>query len=76
VEEMYGMAERSSRRSGCTSAGDVTADRCALERRARKIAALRAAFVEGERSGSSKPFDLEAFIRRCKKRGRAKAPSS
>jgi len=70
------MAERSSRRSGRTSAGDVIADRCAPERRARKIEALRAALIQGEQSGASKPFDLEAFIRRCKKRSRAKAPSS
>jgi antitoxin ParD1/3/4 len=67
------MAESSSRRTRGTSVGNVAADRRPPERRARKIAALRAALIEGERSGASTPFDLEAFIRRSKKRGRAKA---
>lgn len=28
----------------------------------RKVEALRAALIEGERSGPSKPFDFDAFI--------------
>jgi antitoxin ParD1/3/4 len=42
-----------------------------LEEREMKIEALRAAIIEGEQSGPSKPFDLEEFIdrkRRKKKR--------
>jgi antitoxin ParD1/3/4 len=35
-----------------------------LEEEEAKLAALRAALVEGERSGPAKPFDLEAFLRR------------
>jgi antitoxin ParD1/3/4 len=38
-----------------------------LEAEEAKLAALRAALVEGERSGRSTPFDFEAFIAR--KRG-------
>jgi antitoxin ParD1/3/4 len=42
-----------------------------LEEREMKIEALRAAIIEGEQSGPSKPFDLDGFIdskRRKKKR--------
>ena len=35
-----------------------------LEEREAKLVALRAALVEGEESGSSTPFDFEAFIAR------------
>ncbi len=47
------------------SANDVV---CAglqlLEEQETKLAALRAALVEGEQSGASTPFDFEAFIAR------------
>jgi antitoxin ParD1/3/4 len=35
-----------------------------LEERETKMAALRAALIEGEESGQSTPFDFEAFIAR------------
>jgi antitoxin ParD1/3/4 len=35
-----------------------------LEEREAKLAALRSALVEGENSGPSTPFDVEAFIAR------------
>ena len=35
-----------------------------LEEREMKVEALRAALIEGEESGASKPFDFEAFIAR------------
>jgi antitoxin ParD1/3/4 len=35
-----------------------------IEGQAAKLAALRAALVEGEQSGASTPFDFEAFIAR------------
>ena len=46
-----------------------------LEEREMKIEALRAAIIEGEESGPSKPFDLEEFInrKRRKKKRSAKA---
>lgn len=42
-----------------------------LEEQETKLAALRSALAEGETSGPSKPFDVEAFIAR--KRGAGKA---
>ena len=44
-----------------------------LEEREARVAALRAALIEGEESGLSKPFDFEAFIARERKQKR-KAP--
>jgi antitoxin ParD1/3/4 len=44
-----------------------------LEEREARIAALRAALIEGEESGPSKPFDFEAFIAR-KRKQKLKAP--
>ena len=44
-----------------------------LEQRERKIEVLRTALIEGERSGVSTPFDVEAFIRR-KRRNRGRCP--
>ena len=46
-----------------------------LEEREMKVEALRAAIIEGEQSGPSKPFDLEDFIsrKRRKKKRSAKA---
>ncbi len=35
-----------------------------LEEQEAKLAALRAALIEGEQSGDSTPFDFEAFIAR------------
>jgi antitoxin ParD1/3/4 len=35
-----------------------------LEEQEAKLAALRAALIEGEQSGASTPFDFEAFIAR------------
>jgi antitoxin ParD1/3/4 len=35
-----------------------------LEEQEAKLAALRAALIEGEQSGASTPFDFEAFIGR------------
>lgn len=35
-----------------------------LEEREARLAALRAALIEGEESGKSTPFDFEAFIAR------------
>ena len=40
-----------------------------LEDREAQLTALRAALVEGETSGASTPFDLDAFVAR--KRGKA-----
>jgi antitoxin ParD1/3/4 len=44
-----------------------------LEDQETKLAALRAALVEGENSGPSTPFDFKAFIAR--KRGKSPTPS-
>ncbi len=41
-----------------------------LEEREARIAALRAALIDGEESGASKPFDFEAFIARKRKQKR------
>jgi antitoxin ParD1/3/4 len=38
-----------------------------LEERETKLAALRAALIEGEPSGPATPFDFEAFITRKRK---------
>ncbi|WP_158813537.1 type II toxin-antitoxin system ParD family antitoxin [Methylocapsa sp. S129] len=40
-----------------------------LEEQETKLAALRAALVEGENSGPSTPFDFEAFIARKRETG-------
>jgi antitoxin ParD1/3/4 len=46
-----------------------------LEEREARIAALRTALIEGEESGSSKPFDFEAFLaRKRKQKEKRKAP--
>jgi antitoxin ParD1/3/4 len=44
-----------------------------LEQQETKLAALRAALIEGETSGQSTPFDFEAFIAR-KRGGETHAP--
>jgi antitoxin ParD1/3/4 len=41
-----------------------------LEEREMKIKALRAALIEGEQSGTPKPFDVEAFISRKRQKRR------
>jgi antitoxin ParD1/3/4 len=54
-----------------SSASDVVrAGLRLLEERETKIEALRAALVEGEASGSSTPFDFDAFINRKRRKGR------
>ena len=47
-----------------------------LEEQETKQAALRAALAEGEASGRSTPFDVEAFIARKRKGEKAKLKSS
>jgi antitoxin ParD1/3/4 len=56
-----------------SSASDVVrAGLRLLEEREMKIEALRAALVEGEQSGASRPFDLDEFIgRKRRKKGRS-----
>ncbi len=44
-----------------------------LEEQETKLAALRAALIEGETSGQSTPFDFEAFVAR-KRGGETLAP--
>ena len=43
-----------------------------LEERETELAQLRAALVEGERSGPSTPFDFEDFIKRKRSKPRRK----
>lgn len=51
-----------------TSAGDVLhAGLRLLEQQEAQLEALRAALVEGERSGPSTPFDFEALVARKRK---------
>ena len=38
-----------------------------LEEQEAKLSALRAALVEGERSGAAKPFDFDVFLARKRK---------
>ena len=38
-----------------------------LEEEETRLAAVRAALVEGERSGPARPFNVEAFLRRKRK---------
>ena len=45
-----------------------------LEEQEAKLAALRAALIEGEQSGPSTPFDIESFIDR--KRAKKKSPAA
>ena len=59
-----------------SSASDVVrAGLRLLEEREMKIEALRAALIEGEQSGASRPFDLDAFISR-KRQKRRRGPKA
>jgi antitoxin ParD1/3/4 len=68
-----GFIERQVSEGRYSSASDVVrAGLRLLEEREMKIEALRAALVEGEQSGASKPFDVDEFIsRKRRKRGRS-----
>lgn len=41
-----------------------------LEEREMKVEALRAALVEGEQSGTSTPFDFDAFVNRKRRKSK------
>jgi antitoxin ParD1/3/4 len=64
-EHFSGFIEAQVRQGRYGTASDVmrAASRLLEEREAR-LEAMRAALVEGEQSGLSKPFDFEAFIAR------------
>jgi antitoxin ParD1/3/4 len=64
-EHFSEFVEEQVREGRYSSASDVVrAALRLLEERETKLAALRAALVEGEQSGPSTPFDFEAFIER------------
>lgn len=47
-----------------------------LEERETKLSALRAALIEGEKSGPATPFDFEDFIARKRKQKRTRKATS
>jgi len=53
--------------------GEKTASLQLPEAHERKLEALRAAIIEGEQSGASRPFDLDAFISRRRRKSRRAA---
>jgi antitoxin ParD1/3/4 len=62
-EHFSEFVEEQVREGRYSSASDVVrAALRLLEEQETKLAALRAALVEGEQSGPSTPFDFEAFI--------------
>jgi antitoxin ParD1/3/4 len=64
-EHLSDFIEAQVREGRYNSASDVVrAGLRLLEEQEAKLAALRAALVEGEQSGLSTPFDFEAFIAR------------
>jgi antitoxin ParD1/3/4 len=66
IGEHFGeFIEAQVREGRYSSASDVVrAALRLLEEQETKLAALRAALVEGEQSGPSTPFDFDAFIER------------
>jgi antitoxin ParD1/3/4 len=59
------FAEEQVQQGRYSSASDVVrAGLRLLEEQEAKLAALRAALIEGEQSGASTPFDFEAFVAR------------
>jgi antitoxin ParD1/3/4 len=64
-EHFSEFVEEQVREGRYSSASDVVrAALRLLEEQEVKLAALRAALIEGEQSGPSTPFDFEAFIER------------
>jgi antitoxin ParD1/3/4 len=64
-EHFSEFVEEQVREGRYSSASDVVrAALRLLEKQETKLAALRAALIEGEQSGPSTPFDFEAFIER------------
>ena len=64
-EHFAGFIDEQVAQGRYSSVSDVlTAGLRLLEEREAKLAALRAALVEGETSGASTPFDFDAFIAR------------
>jgi antitoxin ParD1/3/4 len=62
-EHFSEFVEEQVREGRYSSASDVVrAALRLLEEQETRLAALRAALIEGEQSGSSTPFDFEAFI--------------
>lgn len=64
-EHFSEFVEEQVREGRYSSASDVVrAALRLLEEQEMKLAALRTALIEGEKSGPSTPFDFEAFIER------------
>lgn len=73
-EHFIGFVESQVRQGRYGNASDVMrAALRLLEEREAKLAALRAALIEGEESGVATAFDFEAFIDR-KRREKSKTP--